>query len=248
MCVLSHSHNSVVCIWHTMAFTYLLWHTSLSCWYRAKVCWFEEKPASSWFPRKYFMLRLHKRWAFRCVMHLQQSSGGCVPDLVQVIHWFNVHRCNTFSNTASLIQHPTRITTAMCRHQPSMSVGADGREQISKAELRLTDIADTLQGDWVVLARLLYITDEEITKIQMEYTYVSEQALVMLHLWVQKSGGKATGGRHSDCCNSGGTAITGTATLVVAFLWHYQLTSLFNHNRFYSVINKLQHLYISKSL
>ena len=85
-----------------------------------------------------------------------------------------------------------------------MSVGADGREQISKAELRLTDIADTLQGDWVVLARLLYITDEEITKIQMEYTYVSEQALVMLHLWVQKSGGKATGGRHSDCCNIGG--------------------------------------------
>ena len=88
--------------------------------------------------------------------------------------------------------------TTKYQYQPLLCVGADGREQISKAELRLTDIADTLQGDWVVLAHLLYITDEEITKIQMEYTYVSEQALVMLHLWVQKSGGKATGGGHSD--------------------------------------------------
>ena len=66
-------------------------------------------------------------------------------------------------------------------------------DQISKAELRLTDIADTLQGDWVVLARQLHISEEEITKIQTEYTYVSEQALVMLHLWVQKNGDEATG-------------------------------------------------------
>ena len=66
-------------------------------------------------------------------------------------------------------------------------------EQISKAELRLTDIADTLQGDWVNLAYQLGITKEEIIKIQSEYTFVSEQALVMLHLWVQKNGENATG-------------------------------------------------------
>ena len=48
-------------------------------------------------------------------------------------------------------------------------------------------------GDWVMLARQLNITDDEIAKIQGEYTYVSEQALVMLHLWVQKNEGNATG-------------------------------------------------------
>ncbi len=48
-------------------------------------------------------------------------------------------------------------------------------------------------GDWVVLGRQLNITDDEINKIQGEYTYVSEQALVMLHLWVQKNDGQATG-------------------------------------------------------
>ena len=66
-------------------------------------------------------------------------------------------------------------------------------EQISKAELRLTDIADALQGDWVLLAQQLGITDEEIARIQSEYQYDGERALVMLHLWVQKNADQATG-------------------------------------------------------
>jgi len=48
----------------------------------------------------------------------------------------------------------------------------------------------------VVLAHVLNVTDEEITKIQMDYTYVSEQALVMLELWASKSGGMSLGGRN----------------------------------------------------
>lgn len=50
-----------------------------------------------------------------------------------------------------------------------------------------------------MLAQQLNISDDEIAKIRGEYTYVSEQALVMLHLWVQKNEGNATGtcsGRH----------------------------------------------------
>ena len=66
-------------------------------------------------------------------------------------------------------------------------------EQISKAELRLTDIAESLYGDWVRLARQLSITESEVAKIRSDYTYVGEQALVMLHLWVQKSGNRASG-------------------------------------------------------
>ena len=66
-------------------------------------------------------------------------------------------------------------------------------DQISKAELRLTDIADTLQGDWVVLAQQLGLDENEISQIQQKYTYVSEQALVMLHLWVEKNGEQASG-------------------------------------------------------
>lgn len=54
-----------------------------------------------------------------------------------------------------------------------LSVG--GVDQISRAELRLTDIADALQSDWVPLARQLGLTQHEIITIQREYTYVSEQ-------------------------------------------------------------------------
>ena len=78
-------------------------------------------------------------------------------------------------------------------HYECCCLSSSGDESISKAELRLTDIADTLQGDWLVLARLLHVSDEEITRIQTEYSYVSEQALMMLHLWVQDNSGHATG-------------------------------------------------------
>ena len=52
---------------------------------------------------------------------------------------------------------------------------AGGDDQISRAELRLTDIADALQSDWVPLARQLGLTQQEIIAIQRDYTYVSEQ-------------------------------------------------------------------------
>jgi hypothetical protein len=51
-------------------------------------------------------------------------------------------------------------------------------EQISKAQLRLTDIAEYLEGDWVILAKHLGITGDEIQKIQSEYGYVVEQVRV----------------------------------------------------------------------
>ena len=47
--------------------------------------------------------------------------------------------------------------------------------QISKAELRLTDIAECLEEDWITLARQLHIKEDEITKIETEYNYVTEQ-------------------------------------------------------------------------
>lgn len=59
--------------------------------------------------------------------------------------------------------------------------------------MKLTDVADTLQGDWVILAQQLDISMSEINKIKTEYETVSDQALAMLHLWVEKNGDKATG-------------------------------------------------------
>ena len=56
---------------------------------------------------------------------------------------------------------------------------AGGVDQISRAELRLTDIADALQSDWVPLARQLGLTQPEIIAIQRDYTYVSEQVCTL---------------------------------------------------------------------
>ena len=61
-------------------------------------------------------------------------------------------------------------TSALCVH--TLTAGVD---QISRAELRLTDIADALQSDWVPLARQLGLTQHEIITIQRDYQYVSEQ-------------------------------------------------------------------------
>jgi len=66
-------------------------------------------------------------------------------------------------------------------------------ESVSKAKLRLTDIADALQSDWVPLARQLGLSQQEIVGIQRDYHYVGEQALVVLHRWIEKNEAAATG-------------------------------------------------------
>lgn len=63
--------------------------------------------------------------------------------------------------------------------------------------MRLTDVADTLQGDWVILAQQLDITIVEINKIKTDYNTVNDQALAMLQLWVEKNKEKATGWLYS---------------------------------------------------
>lgn len=66
-------------------------------------------------------------------------------------------------------------------------------DSISRAQIKLTDVADTLQGDWVILAQQLDITGAEINQIKSDYHTVNDQALAMLQLWVSKKGEEATG-------------------------------------------------------
>ena len=64
--------------------------------------------------------------------------------------------------------------------------------------MNLTDVADNVQGDWVILAQQLGVTMSDINRIKMEYTTLADQALAMLQLWVQKNREKATGGEDSS--------------------------------------------------
>ncbi|XP_060605993.1 ankyrin-2-like isoform X12 [Ruditapes philippinarum] len=66
-------------------------------------------------------------------------------------------------------------------------------DNVSRAQIKLTDVADTLQGDWVILAQQLDITGAEINEIKSDYHTVNDQALAMLQLWVAKKGEEATG-------------------------------------------------------
>jgi len=66
-------------------------------------------------------------------------------------------------------------------------------EHISKAELRLTDIAEAVQKDWIQLAAQLGVRPTEVDDIQADFDADVERALVMLHLWVQSSDRRATG-------------------------------------------------------
>ena len=51
----------------------------------------------------------------------------------------------------------------------------EGEETISKAQLRLTDIAEHLEADWMPLATELDISPDEVSQIQRDYDYVVEQ-------------------------------------------------------------------------
>ncbi|XP_056019553.1 ankyrin-2-like isoform X16 [Ostrea edulis] len=66
-------------------------------------------------------------------------------------------------------------------------------DTISNAKINLSDVADTLKGDWVILATQLDISGDEIHKINSDYRTVNDQALAMLSLWKEKKGDQATG-------------------------------------------------------
>lgn len=66
-------------------------------------------------------------------------------------------------------------------------------EQISMTEPWLTDIADSLGQDWVKLAHQMKVDKADITKAEQKYADDSKKALVILLLWIQKFGERATG-------------------------------------------------------
>jgi hypothetical protein len=42
--------------------------------------------------------------------------------------------------------------------------------------MNLTDVADNVQGDWVILAQQLGVSMSEINRIKTEYTTLADQA------------------------------------------------------------------------
>ena len=59
--------------------------------------------------------------------------------------------------------------------------------------MNLSDVADMVQGDWVILAQQLGISMSEINRIKTDYHTLADQALAMLQLWVSKNKERATG-------------------------------------------------------
>merc|ERR1719362_1409284 len=67
-------------------------------------------------------------------------------------------------------------------------------DTIHRADLRISDISNLLGSDWVKLARTLDIEDQDINLIISEYPdNVGQQAMVMLRLWLNTEGNRATG-------------------------------------------------------
>ncbi len=60
--------------------------------------------------------------------------------------------------------------------------------------MRLSDICNLLGRDWIVLAQNLEITDSDINLIETEYPdNTTQQAMVMLRLWMTQSDNRVTG-------------------------------------------------------
>merc|ERR1719192_1785138 len=67
-------------------------------------------------------------------------------------------------------------------------------DTIHRADLRVSDISNLLGSDWIKLARELDVEDQDINLIVSEYPdNVGQQAMVMLRLWLNTEGNKATG-------------------------------------------------------
>ncbi|GIY26670.1 ankyrin-3 [Caerostris darwini] len=86
------------------------------------------------------------------------------------------------------------LVTLEKRYDFIQEAGLSKPELIHRADLRLSDIAQGLDKDWMLLAQQLDVSENDISEIKADATCdQSEQALMMLRLWLQKSGSKATG-------------------------------------------------------
>lgn len=66
--------------------------------------------------------------------------------------------------------------------------------EIQRGDIRLSDICNLLGPDWEKLAKELEIDDSDINLIKNEYPGEdSKQAMIMLRLWLKRSGKQATG-------------------------------------------------------
>ena len=54
--------------------------------------------------------------------------------------------------------------------------------KLAKAEMPLTEIADALQSDWVLFAREINFTQDQILQIRKDFAFTSEQVRIHLEL------------------------------------------------------------------
>ncbi|XP_055922516.1 ankyrin-3 isoform X2 [Eupeodes corollae] len=80
-------------------------------------------------------------------------------------------------------------------YRDMLNLGYRQADEIHKADIRLSDICNLLEDDWVSLARELQVPENDIELIKSEYTgkQASKQAMVMLRLWLRQSGTNANG-------------------------------------------------------
>lgn len=72
-------------------------------------------------------------------------------------------------------------------------------DTIHKADIRLTDICNLLGEDWKKLADELGVPPSDVNLIYTEYpNNPSQQAMVMLRLWLRQYANKATGNINND--------------------------------------------------
>ncbi|XP_076454790.1 uncharacterized protein LOC143289416 isoform X40 [Babylonia areolata] len=104
----------------------------------------------------------------------------------------NIRLPDTISASSSDVSSDTALEMQK-RHSLLREQGIVVQDTVSRSSMNLSDVADNVQGDWVILAQQLGITMSEINRIKTEYTTLADQALAMLQLWVQKNQEKATG-------------------------------------------------------
>lgn len=111
----------------------------------------------------------------------------------------------SISSSPRLALHTNRynIKNVALSSTPKQSLLTVGPGEIHRADLKISDVANLLGDDWVPLARHLGITEPDVSIIEAEYPQSPhQQATVMLRLWMQQAGDRATGNALEKALNS----------------------------------------------
>ncbi|XP_023158971.1 ankyrin-3 isoform X2 [Ceratitis capitata] len=125
----------------------------------------------------------------KCIYNIAMDRGLNYKDLLNA-----GFKSTTLKTTSLIMNRAADFKERELTHVNVMKLHSDdGDTTIHRADVSLSDICNIIGSDWMSLANELGVPESDIEIINAEYMESSLKTMIILRLWLQQQGHKATG-------------------------------------------------------